>query len=238
MREYKRRTFALLDLRAGLHVLDVGCGRGDDAIALAKIVGPGGRAVGVDQSAAMLAVARSAAHDAGVTAEFVEADAASLPFPDDSFDACRIDRTLEHLQDPAAVVRELVRVCRPGGRVATAEPDWDTLAIDAPDLETSRAVTRAQSAEIAHGTIGRSLRRLLIEAGLREVVVDTMALAFEDLPTAEAVYGIRHALAKVVKSHQVERARADAWWRALEDAEAAGTFWASMIGTIAVGRKP
>ncbi len=238
MREYKRRTFALLDLRAGSRVIDVGCGRGDDAIALAQLVGTSGRAVGVDQSAVMLAAARSAAQDAGVTAEFVEADAASLPFPDGCFDACRIDRTLEHLQDPAAALRELVRVCRPGGRVATAEPDWDTLAIDAPDLATSRAVTRAQSAEIAHGTIGRSLRRLLLEAGLRDVVVDTMALAFEDLPTAEAVYGLGHALAKVVASGEVERAHADAWWRALEDADAAGTFWASMIGTIAVGTKP
>ena len=238
MREYKRRTFALLDLRPGLHVLDVGCGRGDDVIALAKIVGPNGRVAGVDQSAVMLAAARAAAHDAGVAVELVEADAASLPFPDESFDACRIDRTLEHLQDPAAALRELVRVCRRAGRVATAEPDWDTLAVDAPDLETSRAVARAQSGEIAHGTIGRSLRRLLIEAGLGDVVTDTMALAFEDLATAEAVYGIRHALAKVVKGREVEPARADAWWRSLEEADAAGTFWASMIGTIAAGRKP
>src|SRR5215475_14386226 len=56
-RDYKQRAFVLLDVRSGDRILDVGCGAGDDARALARAVGPTGRVIGVDNSATMVAEA-------------------------------------------------------------------------------------------------------------------------------------------------------------------------------------
>src|SRR5262245_43792070 len=67
---YKRQSLALLRVGAGGHVLDVGCGRGDEVRAIAALVGPTGRAVGVDASAAMIAEATALAAAAALPGEY------------------------------------------------------------------------------------------------------------------------------------------------------------------------
>ena len=57
--DYKRRTFALLGAKAGARLLDVGCGTGDDALAMARLVGPDGHVTGIDTSETMIAEARA-----------------------------------------------------------------------------------------------------------------------------------------------------------------------------------
>ena len=121
---YKRRTRDLLD-NAAL-VLDVGCGPGDDLLAL----GPG-RCVGADRSAAMCSRAR----ERGATV--VHADAELLPFRDSTFSGVRSDRTLQHVADPVAALRELVRVAQRGAPVVVSDPDQDSLVIEVPSVRQS-----------------------------------------------------------------------------------------------------
>ena len=97
---------------AGRRVLDVGCGTGRLAALLA---GAGAEVVGVDLSPAMLAVAAQRA-----PGRLACADAARLPLPDASVDAAVTVATLEFTHDPAAVLAEMARVVRPGGRVVAA----------------------------------------------------------------------------------------------------------------------
>jgi len=87
---YRPLEELLLDgdrLRAGAHVLDVGCGTGSTTVALARRVGAGGRALGVDIAEPMIAAARARAAEEGSAAEFVLADAQEEPLPDRAFDA-------------------------------------------------------------------------------------------------------------------------------------------------------
>jgi demethylmenaquinone methyltransferase / 2-methoxy-6-polyprenyl-1,4-benzoquinol methylase len=114
--------------RDGGHVLDVATGTGLVAQALVE---RGFRVTGVDQSPEMLARAR-ARFDGRV--ELVEASAEALPFGDASFDHLTFTYLLRYVDDPAATVRELARVVRPGGTVAMLEfglprglwrPPWD-----------------------------------------------------------------------------------------------------------------
>jgi len=99
------------------HVLDVATGTGLVAEAL---VARGFRVTGLDQSAEMLALARKRFGD---RVELVEASADALPFPDASFDHLTFTYLLRYVDDPAATMRELARVVRPGGTVAMLEFD-------------------------------------------------------------------------------------------------------------------
>ena len=109
--------------------LDVGCGAGALALALAPIVA---EVVGVDRVAELIALARARAP---ANATFVEGDATALPFADGSFDLAGTLRTLHHVQRPELVLAELVRVTRLGGRmlvvdqIAPADP-LEAIAID------------------------------------------------------------------------------------------------------------
>jgi len=161
-----------LALGPGDALLDVGCGRGEVACALAPLVVPGGRVVGVDASEAMLGDARARAGALGVEVAFRPGDALALAEPDASFDAVRSERMLQWLPDPAAAVGEMARVLRPGGRLCLLDTDWRTLAVDIPDVELAARVTttilRARGASSAAGGL---LVNLCRQHGLVDVVV-------------------------------------------------------------------
>src|SRR5262249_35149020 len=101
--ECKRESYDLLVARPGRRVLEVGCGLGDEAVSLARLVAPSGSVVVVAGSQTMIRAARER-HANVVGLSFDVADAAQLPFEDASFDACRVDRVLQHIADPAAAV--------------------------------------------------------------------------------------------------------------------------------------
>jgi SAM-dependent methyltransferase len=116
----KRRSFALLAPAPGDRLLDAGCGTGDDAVALAAGVLPGGEVIGVDSSEIAIAAARTRAGDrAGVS--FARAELTALPFADAHFAGARADRVLLHVERAVYAVHELLRVTRPGGRVVITE---------------------------------------------------------------------------------------------------------------------
>lgn len=188
----KRRRDRLL-ATPGTLVLDVGCGTGEDARAMAQLVGPDGQVVGVDASPGLLSLAWERAKPEDGRVEWVRADARALPFADGCFDAVRAERLLQHVEDPQAVVAELVRVTRPDGRVALVEPDWGTLAVDVESPEVASEVEALAAEGIRWPWAGRSLQRWLQAAGLAEVEVEPEphALAPDELPAAarEQLFG-------------------------------------------------
>lgn len=105
---------------AGDRVIDVACGTGKLAAALADRVGPFGRVVGVDLAAGMVAQGSRAYRDV-VQLEFAVANALELPFDAGSFDAATIAFGLRNLADFEAGFREMARVVRPGGKVICLE---------------------------------------------------------------------------------------------------------------------
>jgi ubiquinone/menaquinone biosynthesis C-methylase UbiE len=108
-----RRVEAFVQPRGDERALDVGCGAGALAFALAPLVR---EVVGLDRSPELLeqARARAAGHP---NVSFVEGDGAKLPFPDGSFDLTATLRTLHHVPRPELVIAELTRATRPGGVV-------------------------------------------------------------------------------------------------------------------------
>jgi demethylmenaquinone methyltransferase/2-methoxy-6-polyprenyl-1,4-benzoquinol methylase len=113
---WRRFLVTRVEAGPGDRVLDVATGTG--AVALELVRRKGCRVVGVDQSAEMLSEAR---RRAGERVELVEASAEALPFADGEFDALTFTYLLRYVDDPAATLRELARVVRPGGTVAGLE---------------------------------------------------------------------------------------------------------------------
>jgi SAM-dependent methyltransferase len=112
-----RLKLRLLDISAGETVLDVACGPGNTTRTLVGEVGPDGLAVGVDSSPTMLAqaVEETSADD---PVAYVRADGADLPFEDETFDAASCYGALYLMDDPFETLHQMVRVLKPGGRIA------------------------------------------------------------------------------------------------------------------------
>jgi ubiquinone/menaquinone biosynthesis C-methylase UbiE len=176
----KRERARLLGLCPGSRAIDVGCGLGDDARALSRLVGKHGEVVGVDSSTALLKRARAHCEADDGPVKFIAADAHELPFDAGAFDAARIERTLQHLEDPARVVSELARVTRPGGVVLANEPDWGTLVSTGRPRELVRAMLGVAQAQIRNPWIGRELAGLFVDAGLTDVTVQAEVLLVRD----------------------------------------------------------
>ena len=168
--EGKRLSYAALQLQQGMRVLDAGCGTGDDVRALAGIVGPSGRACGVDFSQIMIdeAVSRGVPENA----EFVRASAAELPYPAQTFDAARAERVFQHLEDPDAAARELYRVLKPGGIVMLLDQDWETLVVAGSQKSLTRKICNAFADYGVDGWAGRHERGILTRAGFTAVSIN------------------------------------------------------------------
>jgi ubiquinone/menaquinone biosynthesis C-methylase UbiE len=111
----------LVDLSPGDMVLDVASGYGEPALTAARAVTPGGQVTATDIAADLLAFGRQRASRAGITnVEFLEADAESLRFPDETFDAILSRQGLQFLPDVAGVLRRLHSMLKPAGRLAAA----------------------------------------------------------------------------------------------------------------------
>ncbi|MCX5065429.1 methyltransferase domain-containing protein [Micromonospora lupini] len=215
-RDYKGRAVDALDLRPGHAVVDIGCGPGTDLGRLADAVRAGGLVVGVDRDARMLAEAARRLADRPEI-DLRAGDAHALPLDDTSMDRARIDRVLMHVADPATVLTEVRRVLRPGGLVAMAEPDWDTLAVADEDVRTSRSFARFVAARVRNPTIGRELVRLSAQAGLRVRAVEAIAVVFRDFDTADRILGLRRNSARAVAAGELTDADVQPWLRRLTD---------------------
>jgi ubiquinone/menaquinone biosynthesis C-methylase UbiE len=175
-------AYLLPHLRAGLDLLDVGCGPGTITVDLARLVAPG-RVVGVDRAADVVEKAAGLASQQGVAIELRDADVYALPFPDASFDVVHAHQVLQHLADPVGALVEMRRVLRPGGLLAARDADYACFAWAPRDegltrwLELYSAVTRRNSAE---PDAGRFLKGWALRAGFTDLTVSASTWTYAD----------------------------------------------------------
>lgn len=170
LRQHGRRTaeeaaaFLLPELKAGMRLLDVGCGPGSITRGLAERLAPG-EVVGIDLAKEALASARADAAERGLSnLRYVEGSVYELPFADGSFDVVFAHQVLQHLKEPSAAIREMLRVLRTGGWLAVRDVDWGTVAYFPPDPWLDRFIEVHVKTWTQNGgdpQMGRKLRAIM-----------------------------------------------------------------------------
>lgn len=232
---YKKRTAELLEPAPGKVLLEVACGTGDDARALAQRVVPGGRVVALDNSAAMVAEARQRTAATELPIEFHVGDAMNLPFADATFAGVRCDRSFMHVPDPRRVLAEMVRVAWPGAPVVVYEVDFETVTIDAPDRALARQVVNAWTDGFRNGWLGRYIPGLFHEAGLADVRIEPHVLRLNEALVREVV-GPK-TVARAQDTGVLTPDQAAVWLAYLDGALAFGRFFSTLTGFLVAGRK-
>lgn len=163
---------ATAHLRSGEVVVDLGSGGGLDVFLAAKMVGPEGRAIGIDMTTAMIERARENAAKGGYTnVEFYQSTIDQIPLPDASVDCVISNCVLNLAPDKPAVFREIARVLKPGGRVALSD-----IALKHELPETVAQSMAAYVGCIAGAVLIDDYRTGLLQAGFQHVeIVDSGA---------------------------------------------------------------
>jgi arsenite methyltransferase len=178
---------AVADLREGDVVLDLGSGGGIDVILSARRVGPSGVAYGLDMTDEMLALARQNAAEAGVkNVHFLKGVIEEIPLPADSIDVVISNCVINLSTDKAAVLTEMHRVLKPGGRLGVS----DVVAEDRLTPEE-----RGERGSFV-GCIAGALSRSEYETGLEAAGFEQVSVEF----THEVADGMHGAIVKAVKS--------------------------------------
>ena len=183
---------AVAELREGETVLDLGSGGGIDVILSAKRVGPSGTAYGLDMTDEMLALAMQNARDADVAnVHFLKGVIEQIPLPADAIDVVISNCVINLSVDKPAVLTEIARVLRPGGRMEVS----DIVAEDRLSPED-----RAERGSYV-GCIAGALSKGEYEAGLEAAGFEQISVEF----THQVADGMHGAIVKAVKTSETER---------------------------------
>jgi SAM-dependent methyltransferase len=177
---------AVAELKPGERVLDLGSGGGIDVLLSAKRVGPTGRAIGIDMTDEMLALAQRNAAEAGATnVEFVRGTIEDIPLPAESVDVVISNCVINLAADKQAVFREIARVLKPGGRMGVT------------DIVAQDHLSPAERAERGSyvGCIAGALSYSEFVAGLQAVGLTDISLT----ATHAAAEGMDSAIIKATK---------------------------------------
>jgi len=168
--EMMREYFNAMGIDSAGSVLDLGCGTGVAARTIARRPGFSGRVTGVDRSVHLIAAATRLAKGEGLAGklDFRAGDSHTLGLGDATFDMAVAHTLFSHLDDPRAVLREIVRVLKPGGKVGIFDGDYASMTFAGDDPTKSKADDEAIiGAIVTNPRVMRQMPELLLEAGLK-----------------------------------------------------------------------
>lgn len=179
-------AYLLPHLRSGMRLLDVGFGPGTITLDLAEAVAPG-EVVGIENTEQPLVAARQNARERGdVHTRFLRADVMELPFEDNSFDVVHAHQVLQHLSNPVGALKQMARVCKPGGLIAVRDADYASMSWypEMPELEQWRSLYRnVAHANRAEPDAGRHLRAWARAAGLTDLTITSSNFCYASGPS-------------------------------------------------------
>jgi ubiquinone/menaquinone biosynthesis C-methylase UbiE len=226
--EQRMRVLEALDLGVGESVLDIGVGPGLLAFDIASLVGPSGRACGIDVSEAMVTMSKRRCEGLD-QCELERGEATELPFGDGVFDAVVSTQVYEYVADMPKALAEAHRVLKKGGRVVILDTAWDSAVVHTSDPERHAAVMKAWDEHLVHPNLPATLSGLLREAGFGHIRSSAFAMFAPAYQPYSYAAGIISVIAGFVSGRgNVSEADAKAWHEDLQALGERGDFFFSV----------
>jgi len=227
----------ILRPQPGEAVLDVGCGVGHDAHVLAELVGGRGHVTGIDRSQLMVQEAKKRSRYPRSRLAFLVMNGSNMECESGVFDACLIVSTMMHASRPAAMLSEVARVLKVGGRLVVFEPDWDMLVLDTGDRAVSRHLVRMLRQGVKNSGIGHQLPSLFRQAGLRNIKVECGALTASSYREINDAWRLKAILDKARRRRLCSAKQVQAWLQQVKWAAKMGCLFGASAGFAVYGRK-
>jgi len=235
----RRAFFDELEIGPDQSVLDVGCGPATALPDLLELNQNRGYISGIDPTLAFIEYARQKAARLGAAqARYEVGDARKLEIASGSVDVAFCDKVLLHVGPAEAILSEMLRVVRPGGRLGAMEYDCDSWILNGRDVGLTRRVIEANRDEQYDGFMGRKLPGLFHRLGLGEVKVGHFAAYTDSLKTSPYWWECLNIMSqRAVKQGVFDEIARTAWLAEQAELSEQGDFWLCIGGTWAVGRK-
>jgi ubiquinone/menaquinone biosynthesis C-methylase UbiE len=179
-----REVLARLPTLPDARCLDIGCGQGHTTRLLVDALAPA-ECIGLDYDEALVAYARSQANPRGAT--FQQGDATQLAFPDASFDVTFCRFLLIHMSDPVRVIREMLRVTRPGGYVVAYEADF-AFELAHPSSPALASINKIWHGLFQNPSLGRKIVHCFREAGATSIQAGACVQLEHDAAVVKRTY--------------------------------------------------
>ena len=231
----------MAEVAPGQTVLEVGSGTGALLVDLALVVGPGGRAIGIEPQPHLAAIAGAhlEAHGTANWSEVRQGRAEALTLPDAVVDLCVAQTVFLHLTDEirARALAEMIRVTRPGGQVLTVDQDMSTFVINHPDRQLTARLLQANLSNYEQPAMGRMARARFLDAGLCDVRVQVIVQAESD--RSAFLVGACERMARGAAARGgVTTDELDRWLEQLARVVESDRFFASLNYYACIGRRP
>jgi SAM-dependent methyltransferase len=186
----------------------------------------------------MIEAARVRSADSNQTVQFVLGNAYPLPFDSGSFDGCRADRLLQHLDDPEHAVAEFFRVLRTHGRCVVADVDWGTLTVTSSFPALTRQILTCGSDLHRNGWAARGFYGQFRSAGFLDIQCEPAIARTTEWDIASWAFGLDHYATEAAKRRLISQDERHAWLGDVLERDSAGTFFSSIRGITVSGRRP
>ncbi|MFX1256028.1 MAG: methyltransferase domain-containing protein [Promethearchaeota archaeon] len=240
--EFMEERLSLLDFSSAEKVLEIGCGLGNDALILIKHLKEGGKYLGVDVNPEYVEKANALFRNENLTdtACAETADAMTMPMMPNYYDIVMIVRVLEHLTDPASLLKRVFEMLKPGGELLCIEPDFATVSFNHPDIALTTRIMNSYFLDVLnYGTAGSKLREWFVNAGFKIKEIKSSSHILLDYNFANLGLGLERTVwGYIVKTGKATQEEATRFIEGLKQMSEKDIFFGTMTMITFVGKKP
>lgn len=224
----KEQSYTHFNKVTGGSIVDLGCGSGNDVIAMAKAFGEKIKVIGIDHDENMLQQGKTQAKGMS-NVEFILSEAFPLPFASESISGLRAERLVQHLKNSETVISDIKRVLVSEAPLVIVETDWHSLSFYTEFTEAQKKLNAyLTDVKVNNGFAARKLTAYLQNMGFRKLALSIHPFVINTLEEANEYFWIERILKEAAEKGYMADDEYKNFYTALQNADSAGYFSCSI----------